>query len=820
MLRKLRFFSDQIVKAELVAVPRPPRDKAYELDELEVKLEELERELLEVNANVEKLRRSHSELVELQLVLEKAGSFFDAARSDAGLHASDFSTSRSASASASSPMLGGEGGGEGGAAGGVTGGGASKAVRLGFITGVVPSERTEAFERVLFRATRGNMFLKQAPIEGKVEDPASGDKVLKTVYVVFFAGERARAKILKICEAFGANRYPFPEDAARQRAMNAEVTARLRELHATLEASSKHRDGTLESVGYSLAAWMQLVRREKAVYHTLNCLSIDVTRKCLVAEGWCPVVAKARVQAVLVAAAQASSAQVGTVFQPLSTAEMPPTYFVTNKVTSVFQTIVDAYGVASYREANPTVFTIVTFPFLFAVMFGDLGHALLMLLFAVYLIRNEKVLGASPQGEIFGMAFGGRYCILLMSIFSLYTGLLYNEFFSVPMVFAGQSTFVCHSNPTGGPDTWDACPEATKTGLVPTGTYGFGADPVWHGTRSELPFFNSVKMKMSVIMGVIQMFLGIGMSYLNHRHFKDKLSIICEFVPQVLFLGSIFGYLCLLMVIKWTTPGCVADLYHIMIYMFLAPGNVDCTDAVTGIAGCPENVILGSAGGQAFFQNLLLLIAFVCVPWMLIPKPYILKKRHEESLKHGGGGGGHGRAAGDGDGETLLGDEAGSHEHGGAVSLAPAAGGGGGGGGHGHGDHFDFSEVMVHQMIHTIEFVLGAISNTASYLRLWALSLAHAQLSAVFYDKVLMAGVASGNAIALTIAFFVWASATLGVLMIMETLSAFLHALRLHWVEFMNKFFRCEILGSVRIRCEVLGGSVRLRADARKPCVF
>jgi len=59
MLRKLRFFSDQINKAELVAVPRAQRDKAYELDELEVKLEELERELLEVNGNVEKLRRSH-----------------------------------------------------------------------------------------------------------------------------------------------------------------------------------------------------------------------------------------------------------------------------------------------------------------------------------------------------------------------------------------------------------------------------------------------------------------------------------------------------------------------------------------------------------------------------------------------------------------------------------------------------------------------------------------------------------------------------------------------------------------------------------------
>jgi V-type H+-transporting ATPase subunit a len=67
---------------------------------------------------------------------------------------------------------------------------------------------------------------------------------------------------------------------------------------------------------------------------------------------------------------------------------------------------------------------------------------------------------------------------------------------------------------------------------------------------------------------------GIMNSLYNNMYFRDTLSTLWEFIPQMIFLNFIFGYLCILIIAKWVS-GSLADLYHVMINMFLAPGSMD-----------------------------------------------------------------------------------------------------------------------------------------------------------------------------------------------------------------------------------------------------
>jgi V-type H+-transporting ATPase subunit a len=72
----------------------------------------------------------------------------------------------------------------------------------------------------------------------------------------------------------------------------------------------------------------------------------------------------------------------------------PPTLLRQNDVTYVFQEIVNTYGVPNYKEVNPSVFAIVTFPFRFGIMFGDIGHGFVLFLVGAFLCLFEDSLRA------------------------------------------------------------------------------------------------------------------------------------------------------------------------------------------------------------------------------------------------------------------------------------------------------------------------------------------------------------------------------------------------------------------------------------------
>jgi len=195
-----------------------------------------------------------------------------------------------------------------------------------------------------------------------------------------------------------------------------------------------------------------------------------------------------------------------------------------------------------------------------------------------------------------------------------------------------------------------------------------------------------------------------------------------------------------------------------------------------------ETQLYESITFQEKLQFGLFIVMFLSIPVMLFAKPFILRAIHQGNngyVSVEDGNSVH-ESKYDGSSTRLLEDER---------EIEKISGGQG----HGHkaGEKFEFGEVMIHQMIHTIEYVLGTVSNTASYLRLWALSLAHVELSEVFYQKTVL-DMMTSSGLMLFVGVSAFYAMTLCVLIVMDQLECFLHALRLHWVEFQNKFYNAD----------------------------
>lgn len=615
---------------------------------------------------------------------------------------------------------------------------AHAAEEANFVAGALPKKKLAAFERVLGRALRGNVYIRSADCTIDSRGLVTDEELLrpKAAFVAYVHGRETLSRLRKICEALGCTLHDVDPAPERRRQTLVELTSKLNDMYAVLFNTRQAKRAALGNVSESLERWLLLIRKKKALLDTMNCFSCDSdvsTRKYYIAEGWCPTNSLGSLDACIKTASERAGLSAAPVLSVLDPGNrVPPTYFPTNRFTQLFQDMTEAYGVPRYGEVNPSIFMIVTFPFLFAVMFGDSGHGLIVTLFGGYMVFNERKLLSQRLGDLQSMIFAGRYVILLMGLFSIFTGLIYNDFLSRSLpLFPSAWKFV------------------DGNGVRKGGSYIYpiGFDWAWSLSSNAAAYINSYKMKLSIILGVIQMMFGVLLGAANRAYIGDWMDIYCTTIPQLIFMVCILGYLVFMIIYKWIS-GWQASILNLLINLMLGLGSVE---------GEPIYA------GQAIIQRVLLLTAFICIPWMFAAKPIYLilqKRRNQSGYQHA----------------SEHSDSTGTESVSSTTRKAAA-----------EEEEHGMMELWVHQAIHTIEFALGAISNTASYLRLWALSLAHAELSDVLWHMTIEDYATS--TIALIVLFNVWFVSTMGILVLLEGLSAFLHALRLHWVEFNNKFY-------------------------------
>ncbi|CDW80575.1 v-type atpase 116kda subunit family protein [Stylonychia lemnae] len=701
-------------------------------------------------------------------------------------------------------------------------------VYIAHIAGTIEVEEKSRLKKLLFRATRGKALTFFQDFEVRTPD---GKHKTKTVYIVVFQeGRQLRDRIVRICDSFMGQRFDLPPMGTIDQKID-EVKRNILESKNLTETSKKYLKTYLTQINQishaegdqqlhhenisSLEVYKWFVSKEKNLYHALNNMRQGQTT--YIGYFWSPSLEEREIRDVL-------SNYPTTDFQRFENHSItPPTYIKSNEFTYTFQEIVNTYGIPMYKEVNPAVFAIVTFPFLFGVMFGDVGHGGLLLIAGILMcLFNDQIQRTSlaDMGQI-------RHLILLMGIFAFYNGFIYNEFFAIPLELDKS----CYSEEISVLSTSVNSTDPLRVRNVPADygyeklshrcVYTFGVDSRWAQSTNMLAYTNKLKMKISVIIAVLQMSMGIIMKGLNSLYFKRSIDFFFEFIPQIIFLIALFGWMDILIIAKWAYPQNV-DQDYLVPGSGVPPGTWDleyeyggfnATQLSPPVITTMIDIFLGGASNSTSVQGnkdgetftydktkyyyvlesqkgasiALVLIAIAMVPLMLCVKPLVMRHRiknahhnhaahvdvHTESVQYDKG----------------LEDSKAQNKNQVYTQISEILENMGSGK-----EHHDIGEIFIHQLIETIEFVLGGVSNTASYLRLWALSLAHSQLAAVFLENILTIAYKIDNVgtggVAFWACFLGFFTFTFGVLMCMDTLECFLHTLRLHWVEFQNKFYK------------------------------
>jgi len=811
--------------------------------------------------------------------------------------------------------------------------GGSSELGVTFVTGVIDQWCVERLAVSLYTSLRGNAITKYQSVEdGSLFVDSDGNEIPRSTFIIFFHGERSRDKILKLCHSYNAtiidNELVMPQQGGRGE--QTQIAQReIAELQMAIKSTIDRKSTVLCDFYNYCQEISSYVFEEKMIFFTLNKFQRGQASEdqdghfipnedsdFITCHAWCPAAAfegtdaaaQPYIHALCSTARDAAKSDAVVIVTPVDFpvdnsihggGPKPPTFIRVNEFTGGFQGIVDGYGIPRYEEANPGFFAIAMFPFLFGVMFGDIVHGALMIMFALGLIaKEEQVLKTyKQQNEIFLMVFDGRWTVLMCGVCACYMGFIYNEGLSIAFDMFGtaygmqhypETSFGTHVNATTStteffdcfsgkdmghgmygqfgsdnckvgsmavssatfghdhankqlyttlfkgakfgtnsqgvtiPSMWcangtagqniytttnaaleglgkvygangaqhcssvynaepsvdpKALPPCTSTltadcynykakgfdvelcaplvsestcnaqtkckwdtsikgtvkcrpnvalltaydALVEVNTasqslqhfmpYTFGVDPIWRHSDQLIGFTNSLKMKMSVIIGVGQMTFGIVLKIMNFIHAGHWSLVLAVGVPEFLFMSCTFGYMNFLIFLKWSTnyatslggtgPQCfdscqcpwtgfgssydASENYAAKALPdFVSrtpPGIVNSMLAMFGIPsfvpGDPGKCDQWLYSEQQGIQTAFILIAVISIPWLLITEPCLVKCEHDEKHKEK---------------ETSM-TATSVEEH---IAAEEARG-------DDDDDGLNMADVVVHQAIHTIE---------------------------------------------------------------------------------------------------------------------
>ncbi|EGR28352.1 v-type ATPase 116kda subunit family protein, putative [Ichthyophthirius multifiliis] len=275
--------------------------------------------------------------------------------------------------------------------------------------GIINCESKLLFQRSIFRISKGNAYIQINDIQNNEKY-----KKINAMFIVIFNGDCNTIlfkKISKICESFKVKLYELPKDLDQSVQQSQKIKIEQEECRQVniykifcklfLLIKKQLKQLTENNIKKNLkdfitdkkkleCSYIEFLKfyilKEKEIYTKMSMLKLQGS--VYIGYFWIP---ENKYQYVVSSFDQLHNKKKflpENIIQKLSYKMplSPPTYFPVNDFTFAFQQIVNTYGIPRYKEINPGLFTITTFPFLFGVMFGDIGHGFLLLIFGLYLI--------------------------------------------------------------------------------------------------------------------------------------------------------------------------------------------------------------------------------------------------------------------------------------------------------------------------------------------------------------------------------------------------------------------------------------------------